>query len=180
MWVKDACVLSNKGYVEESIVKEGYLIASGVSVCYRPLMENALLGRSVFGDVFHIFKVNSQKPLVVRSHGLHGRMNIHPAGEEYGARFPNAIHSDSSVWNAALCMLIPGEETTLPSNENLNKFLFPNSFLRENGHYNPTTLALCLESRDACFDGNYSNHTYGFAPPSQVGTHLYQWITRRR
>lgn len=75
MWTKDR--MSIDPY-DESVVKEGYIVASGVSACYGPLFnpQDNVIGRSIFGHVFHIFKVNPDKPLKVRSNGYGSKLSI--------------------------------------------------------------------------------------------------------
>ena len=180
MWAENDLALEK---FEESVVDRGYIIAFGKSVGYSLLLDNKLFGRSIFGDVFLILKVNEDKPLKVRQNSLNGSLHINPVGESYSGVFPARVRKDSMVWNAAMFLQVPGEGVLTSENdgskEDVREFVLKNSVLIGERKYS-MSLVGCFESSLVDFDGNYSNSGYSFVPPSQVGTHLFSWLSRDR
>lgn len=182
MWVKDKSVLSNNGFVEESVVNEGYIVAQGVEASYTFLDgKNNLTGRDIFGDVFHIFKVNPENPLKVRMYRHGGSLSVKPTSERYEGMFPAEIMNDANCWNAAAFFLVPGDEKSLDyAHHGLKKVVFEDSFRTNDGRTFPVSLVSILSSHGVDFGGNYQSLMYGFVPPAQVGAHLYNWMIRER
>ena len=176
MWKKDSLSLYE---YDEADVKDGYIVASGRSVGYGPLSENKLIGRGVFGDVFHIFKVNPEYPLRVRQNETNGKVHIWPVSQEFDGKLLGQIQRDDRVWNASMLMIVPGDEQTLSYNEGMTKNVFAEGFLSATGENKPVSLINLLESKGVDFDGNYGNLSYSFVPPAQVGSHLFYWLSRK-
>lgn len=182
MWVKDKSVLSNNGFVEESVVNEGYIVAQGIETAYTFLDgKNNIIGRDISGEVFHVFKVNPKNPLRVRMCGRGSTLSVKPTSKRYKYKFPAEIMNDADCWNAAAFFLVPGDENLLDYAHNgLKKVIFEDSFRTNDGRTFPVSLVSILSSQHVDFGGNYQSLMYCFVPPAQVGVHLYKWMIRER